>query len=215
MKFTALALLGTAFSTLGLAQDVAPQSDAFDMPVYQAPAADIEQLDDITPLKDVMSKNAEEGASYGETWADVQDTNRHILIMSSIDGFTAAGTSGPCFKGSNNSTIDKSLMDTGFGAKSPEELATTLESLPEASTDCKENARSYNTGLIQGMSDEHLSIYLTGAIAAYALKAECPADRHESAAMSAAAAILSASSDTAPANILRESFAEACVPSQL
>ena len=215
MKLTALAFLGTAFSTLGLAAPGdAPQHSMLEAVSYQDGAQAWGEMGDISQ-PGTAQPNAEgdqEEFSFGDTWDEVEDTNRHILIMASVDGFTAAGPNGPCFKGGNNSTIDKSLKDAGFGSKSPSELAKTLATLPEASTDCAERGRSYSTALIQGMTDEHLSIYLTGAVSAYATQATCPVDRHESAAMSAAAAILSASPDGAPADVLRATFAEACLP---
>ena len=207
MKIIAIAYIGTALSTLGLtAQDVTPQRDSFDMPSYQQPAQKWNQVDDATST--VAGEN--KSFSFGETWTSVDETQRHVLIMSSIDGFAAAGSSGPCFKESTNASIDESLMNKGFGSEDPAELPGALGSLDGASDDCGEQTRSYSASLIQGMSDEHLAVYLTGAITAYSSKADCPEDRREAAAMSAAAAMLSADSNDAPSLVLRGAFAEAC-----
>ena len=206
MKLLVLAYLGTALSAVGLtSQDAAQPRESLEMPSYQSPVQKWASIEDAPVMQ-----SAQDDASYGDTWAEVDETNRHILIMSSIDGFAAAGNTGPCFKQSTNATIDESLMDAGFGSESPTGLPRKLGFLSEATDDCADRKRSYDTSLIQGMSDTHLSIYLTGAVAAYSDKAECPTNRHTAAAMTAAAAILSADPTEAPANVLRSAFQSGC-----
>ena len=204
MKFIAIAYLGTALSTLGLTAQDAPQGQSLEMPSYQEPATDWASHGDA-----VESVKPGDG-TYGATWADVEETNRHILIMSSIDGFAAAGDSGPCFKGSTNATIDETLMDSAFSGQDPTGLPGALSGLANASTECEDKKRSYDTSLMREMSDAHLSIYLTGAVAAYASKTGCPQTRHAAAAMTAATAIFGSDGSESPSDVLKPAFVEAC-----
>lgn len=167
----------------------------------------------VTPVSDISiaeTASSQHNAPINDTWASNDTTSRHLLIMGTIDGFSATALPTPCFLGQDNNAVDAALTASGFAQTQTASLPKALATLPGAKL-CEGRAqRGYDTGLLKSMPDEHLAIYLTGAVRGYAQYQNCPEQHHQYAAATAAAAIYSATSTETPASVLQRAFAEGC-----
>lgn len=153
------------------------------------------------------SKVVNENRTFGE----LDDSSRYLYIMGSVDGFGAGGPGSPCFPEKDNVRLDQELKQAGFANEMPTKLPTALMTLRAAPELCMDKARrSYTASLLKTMPNEHLTVYLTGLVRAYASIKECPASSHQRAAANAAAAIFSADDSAQPNDILTPALIDGC-----
>lgn len=147
----------------------------------------------------------------GHTWGALEDTDRFLLIMGTADGFTSVGDGGPCFPGKDNTQLAKELSHAGFDKEDPANLAPALADLSADEVSCQGSTRrGYDASLLKNMPDDHLALYLTGAVRGYAHLQECPSANHGYAAASATAALFTAEDSDQPSDVLANAFAEGC-----
>lgn len=144
-------------------------------------------------------------------WSDLDDSNRYLLIMGSVDGFASAGTGAPCFPGNDNAGLDAKLTKAGFGDKDPAELAAALTKLGTPSAKCGAGQmRGYGNQLLKTMPDAHLSAYITGMVRAFASIHPCSASAQATAGTEVAAAILAGDDFAQPATLTAPVLAASC-----
>lgn len=203
MTRTILAL-AALIATPGLTQVVENQPSETPPSANQAADSAISDLG-------TLGSDVEHNVPKVGTWASLPDTTRHLLIMGTADGFSAAGAGAPCFPGQNNASLDQELMKTGFGARDSNDLPAALARLSAPTEQCQ-NApkRGYDSSLIASMSDEHLSHYLSGVVRGYAHIKSCPTENHSYAGSTIAAAIFSATTPASPPQVLAPALVVGC-----
>ena len=154
-----------------------------------------------------------EDASADNSWNSLDDTTRFLSIMGTADGFSAAGAGTPCFPGKDNNKLDLELKSAGFSSKSTTDLAPALALLSSPTEQCsKTPKRGYTSELLKTMPDDHLAIYLTGAVRGYAHVKSCAAENHSYAAAAIAAEIFAASIGQQPHEIISSALKDGCAP---
>lgn len=150
-------------------------------------------------------------APSANNWGALDDTSRYLLIMGTNDGFAAAGSGTPCFPGKDNSMLVSELTEIGFDSSDPIDLTEGLVKIAQKTGSCASHPkRGYNAELLRTMPDNHLALYLTGAVRGYGKFKSCPVEHHAYAAATAAAAIITSEGDVQPATILAEALQEGC-----
>lgn len=162
-------------------------------------------------------------AAPASSWADIPVQTRYVMIMGAMDAAAASrimgSTKAPLCPGKlNNIDLDARLTADGYiaaGDALGEALrATIAQAAPNAT--CDDTVRGYDVRLVSGMSDEHLSAYITQAVATLDLPEGCALQRSELQDMQNLAArlaggILAADDKTTkPADQIAKTTAEAC-----
>jgi hypothetical protein len=184
--------------------------------VAQAPAAQVQEQAPVEAAKsgatDLLAQLGEaKSVASAARWSDLDDSNRYLLIMGSVDGFASAGAGAPCFPGNDNASLDAKLAKAGFADKDPADLAAALTKLGTPADQCGGGQmRGYGNKLLKTMPDSHLSAYITGMVRAYAAVHPCSTAGQVSAGTDVAAAILAGDDFAQPAALTAPILAASC-----
>lgn len=204
--FLAIASLAVAF-TPAIAQtdgDPANATNAIDA----APAANTTAIEEDSGNQAAL---ASEKANSDASWGTLDDTTRFLSIMGTADGFSAAGAGSPCFPGKDNNKLDIELKAAGFDSKNPTELAASLAQISSPAEQCaKVPQRGYSTDLLKSMPDDHLAIYITGAVRGYAHIKTCMPEDHAYAAAAIAAELFTVKTATPAHEVIASALANGC-----
>ncbi len=181
--------------------------------VDSSPAADADQAIDeaVAAAVEQNSTAAAEAHASNETWADLGETERYLLIMGNADGFSAAGAGAPCFPGKSNADLNNELIGLSFEDKPADTLTDALASLSAGPEACPQvPLRGYSVDLLKTMPDAHIATYLTGLVRGYSHAAACPDENHQYAAATVTAAIFAADPASQPVSVIAEAMRKGC-----
>lgn len=215
-------LLASAAALLAMSAGASASADAQDTPAQAAPVlttqpwaipaapstpTEVERT--VAPTQSTASPAPSPISS--DRWSGLDDNSRYLLIMGSLDGFSAAGPGSPCFPGSDNRGIDGRLTEAGFADKDPDGLPAELRKLSAPAEQCTgPGMRGYGNQLLKTMPDAHLATYLHGLVRAYASIRPCTADNQQYAAATVVAAIMTGADDAQPGTVVGPALVEGC-----
>lgn len=188
------------------AWNIPPATTTPEAPVAPAVAGEVATRPQVAaPAQNAPSPNA------SDHWSGLDDSSRYLLIMGSLDGFSAAGPGSPCFPGSDNQGIDGKLKAAGFGDRDPDGLPAELRKLSAPAEQCTgPGMRGYGNQLLKTMPDAHLATYLHGLVRAYASLKPCTVTNQQYAAAMVTAAVMTGADDAQPGSIVGPALVEGC-----
>jgi hypothetical protein len=207
-------LMASAAALLALSTGAGAQADMQTAPTSAVPTAPVTpNADAIVTTRPEVAAPAQAAPSptSSDRWSGLDDSSRYLLIMGSLDGFSAAGPGSPCFPGSDNQSIDAKLGAAGFADRNPDGLPAELKKLSAPAEQCTgPGLRGYGNKLLKTMPDAHLATYLHGLVRSYASLKPCTTANQQYAAANVAAAIMTAPDDAQPANVVGPALVEGC-----
>lgn len=213
-------LLASAAALLAVSAGASARADVQAAPAWNIPAATATPDAPVSPEAGTVVTTQPQVAAVAapapspnssDRWSGLDDSSRYLLIMGSLDGFSAAGPGSPCFPGTDNQGIDGRLKAAGFGDKDPDGLPAELKKLSAPAEQCGgPGMRGYGNQLLKTMPDAHLATYLHGLVRAYASLRTCTPTNQQYAAAMVTAAVMTGADDAQPGTIVGPALVEGC-----
>lgn len=158
-----------------------------------------------------------------DSWTDIPVQTRYVMIMGAMDAAAASRIMGSaaaplCPGDLTNIDLDARLTADGYTANGEGLEAALRATIAKASkgATCDDTKRRYDVRLVSGMSDQHLSAYISQAVATLELPADCTLQRgnlqdmQDLAARLAGGILTVEDKEAKPVDQIAKTTAEAC-----
>jgi hypothetical protein len=202
------ALVLTACTHTGAAPSLATASDT---PAPASAEVDATPTSASATALGALGNAAPAAVDAKAKWDSIDETTRYLMIMGTIDGFTATGSGAPCFPGNDNTKLDSRLKAAGFGSEDHGGLPAALAKLSAPKAECVATTkRGYTTDLLKSMTDAHIAAYLSAVVRGYAHLKPCPATNYSYAASTIAADLFALPAPKDPAALIGPAMVTSC-----